>query len=362
MASPVPHPPDRPTGKGTKRPHASIVSAGPVSPTVQSQDAGNQLIASAPPRQLAAGQRVQVFHRFQKNSADLWIPVSSVFAGQCSPRIGTSDGWMSATVTRDWHQEMPGTAMSTTTPSGNNSDISVRFRHRLWSDRRGNITDSTKYPDLCERVSPEQVRVDLSSDDLDPELTFVVVRWGGETRCDPVTDGDGGWGPTGSNVSDPYVKYFFERVVWPTMGPNYQVLTVFVRHSSDLAKIHPPSLLHMCHARKVVGMYFLWPSCFQDSADMPGYVNQAALIQLMSDMEATGIITKFPHHAHLYRQLISKDWMAHLALMPGYNVPATTKVSRGLILDHPERAARLAVDALESVSYTHLTLPTKRIV
>jgi hypothetical protein len=129
-----------------------------------------------------------------------------------------------------------------------------------------------------------------------------------------------------------------------------QVITVFVRHSSDLARIHPPTLLHMCTGSRLVGLYFLWPTCFQDSADMPGYVSHTAQLQLMANMEATGVVTKFPHHSHLYRLLLSKDWCCHLCLMPGYNIPASTKVSRGIILDDAPRAAQLAHDALQVLS------------
>ena len=37
------------------------------------------------------------------------------------------------------------------------------------------------------------------------QVSFVLVRWGGASEVDPVTEGDGGWGSIGCPVSNRYL-------------------------------------------------------------------------------------------------------------------------------------------------------------
>jgi hypothetical protein len=72
-------------------------------------------------------------------------------------------------------------------------------------------------------------------------------------------------------------------------------------------------------------------------------------MQMMVEVEGCGVVTRFPHHSGLYRLLLSKDWMAHLCLMPGMAIPATTKVPRGLIAANPRLAATTCMNALRGI-------------
>ena len=52
--------------------------------------------------------------------------------------------------------------------------------------------------------------------------------------------------------------------------------------------------------------YFMWPIAFQDGHEFPAYVQREKLIELMVQMEAAGIATRFPHESHLYKIFASK--------------------------------------------------------
>jgi len=139
-----------------------------------------------------------------------------------------------------------------------------------------------------ERVHPDQILRASKCGPTGPprpDLSFAVVRWGGEKDCDPVHEGGGGWGRTGSNVSDPYMRIFFEEYVWPTLGPTYEVVTIFIRSSEDLRRIHAGATASLMRGKNKAGLYFLWPSHFQDSVECPGYVSHQAQLQVMVEMD-----------------------------------------------------------------------------
>merc|ERR1712070_826868 len=85
---------------------------------------------------------------------------------------------------------------------------------------------------------------------------------------------------------------------------------------------------------------------------------------MMIEMESAGIPTRFPHHAHLYKLLLSKDWMKHLCLQPGFNAPATTNASRAVIAADKFHAADLVMKAMKNlqlVQHMHPDCPEKKI-
>eukprot|EP00929_Paragymnodinium_shiwhaense_P008913 TRINITY_DN1128_c0_g3_i1.p1 TRINITY_DN1128_c0_g3~~TRINITY_DN1128_c0_g3_i1.p1 ORF type:complete len:357 (+),score=100.68 TRINITY_DN1128_c0_g3_i1:161-1072(+) len=94
----------------------------------------------------------------------------------------------------------------------------------------------------------------------------------------------------------------------------------------------------------------MWPITYQDGHDFPAYVERDRQLRLMIEMEATGICTRFPHQAHLYRMFASKEWTAQLCLHPLLRVPLTTQVPRQCIALSPEKAAAGALKALQKLS------------
>lgn len=226
----------------------------------------------------------------------------------------------------------------------------MRYTHPYWYNRKGHSIDSDDPNMSVESVHPLQICREADWASIkEPDISFVVVRWGGENPCEEVKEGHGGWGRTGSAVSDPYIKVVFEETVWPTLGPRYEVLSIFVRSSEDLVRINGATIAPLLKGRHKVGLYFLWPVCFQDNCQSPGYINQATLLTCMANMEGCGITTRFPHHSHLYRILLSKDWACYLSWTKDMGVAATTKVPRALIAHNPMKAAEQAIAGLQKV-------------
>ena len=98
-------------------------------------------------------------------------------------------------------------------------------------------------------------------------------------------------------------------------------------------------------------MYFLWPCQSLDGQHIPsGYSNLPDVMLAMTNMEASGIATRFPHPTHLYKVFLSKDWTSQLCLFPEMRIPATTKVSRSAVERNALGAARAALATLQRLS------------
>jgi len=178
-----------------------------------------------------------------------------------------------------------------------------------------------------------------------------VVRWGGKKKVDPVTEGVGGWGQVGSNPSDNFINTLFNDAPMDVFGPNYEVISAFVQSSYELKEIFAPFVRQRMRGEFCCGMYFLWPIGFQDGHDFAGYVKRDDLYSLMCQMEATGVITRFPHHSHLYRTLASKEWCSSMCMIPNLKCPLTTKVTRSMIIQHGyKNAAMVILDALNCLN------------
>jgi hypothetical protein len=302
-------------------------------------------------------EKVYVFYRFQQNPEELWFPTPCAMAGIQCPRMGFSDGWTTADVVEDFHPERFNEYRVRDT------GVLVRYTHPYWYNRQGyaiapedpNMSVESVHPCQIHRVANAHEQPSVQQ----PDVSFVVVRWGGENQCDEVKEGHGGWGRTGSAVSDPYIKVLFEETVWPTLGPCYEVFSIFIRCSDDLTKLNAATIVPLLKGRHKVAMYFLWPVAFQDNLNSPGYVGQGPLLQCMQNFEACGLTTRFPHHSHLYRLLLSKDWASYLSWANEMQTAPTTKVPRALIVHNPLKAANQAIAAIQKIRcFKDGTLPT----
>jgi len=298
------------------------------------------------------GDVIWIFYRFQQNPEELWFPAPNSHAGLTTPRIGVTDGWTPALIEGDFDP-------STFNPARvRETGVLIRYTSDCWYSRSGQLLDSEHDPDMAvERIHPDQIRREEEGPPPAPQLSVLVVRWCGEKDCDPVHEGGGGWGRTGSNVSDPYMRILFEEHMWPMIGPTYEVITVFVRSSEDLRRVHASATTCLMRGKHKAAFYFLWPTHFQDSVECPGYVNWQTQCQLMAEFEACGVPTRFPHHSHLYRLLLSKDWMKHLCLMPDLQAPVTTAVPRALITTNKWNAADTAIKAMHNLQRIKSTFP-----
>ena len=93
----------------------------------------------------------------------------------------------------------------------------------------------------------------------------------------------------------------------------------------------------------LAAFYFLWPVAVEDGALDEGYVQNIAHLEAMCQLESAGVSTRFPHASHLYRVLLSKEWMAALCLDPAFRCPATTNLSVAQVARCPRKAAAVAM-------------------
>jgi len=290
-----------------------------------------------------------------------WLLCPAPVLGSNRPRIGWSERWLPATV-------VEGPAM------GGGASATVRFRWdvRLWFDwasgERIDAGDPSTLLDTVQmnRVRPRQGQWQAVAADSKPQpryggtelhvggaevaVSFVVFRWGAAKI--PVQYDSHSWGRTeGSTVSARFIQLFFNRAVVPRLGWDYEVLTVFVQHSDEFAGISPEFLSSLCRGRAIVALYFLWPIQGQQTYGdkvpcTAAYVDANPFFEMVTRMEACGVVTRWPHHSQLWRILTSKDWVPSLCLVPRYHVPLTTRVPKSLVVLDPQKAAKQALDTL----------------
>mmetsp|Transcript_20045 Transcript_20045/g.66325 ORF Transcript_20045/g.66325 Transcript_20045/m.66325 type:complete len:325 (-) Transcript_20045:1858-2832(-) len=179
-----------------------------------------------------------------------------------------------------------------------------------------------------------------------PALSLLVVRWGGEETEFNVEQ----WGSASASTSSAYVSAFLDKTVYPTLGPDYEVISVFVTSGLDMARLGPATVCAMMRGRHRAGCYFLWPVMHQDGeVHESGMLDQSAYFDAVRTFEAAGVCTRFPHPSQLYRTLLAKDWQPSLCLVPSLCIPPAVTINRATICASPSRAAKLCVDALATV-------------
>jgi len=288
---------------------------------------------------LHAGDFVDVFHRYAQDPNGYFM-VEHASSGILHPSIGKTDGWTQARVSEPWD-------IKHYNPNEYKTWVQIQWSHPTWYNRRGHKLDVNTASMITQRVMAEQIRKrdEPSEAYQQPCLTLFHVRWGGEQPVNPVTEGAGGWGDIGSTPSDNYINGW-ENAVFRTLGPTYEIFSAFIQGSEELTKISAPLLRHLMTGQHLSALYFLWPIGFQDGHEYPAYVQREKLFDLMVEMEATGIPTRFPHPSHLYRIFASKEWTAQMCLHPLLRVPLTTKISRHSVMCDPGKAAATAIRAL----------------
>ncbi|CAD7934232.1 unnamed protein product [Amoebophrya sp. A25] len=351
------------------------------------------------------GETVEVFFRFAKEPKNGgYFPCDSMAQGMLHPCIVKTDGWIQAVVeqtfdagaTRDSHWPDLATSSSSSSKKGTGKKgsggdgnlVKVKYLAPFWYNRQGQLyNDGAKRKDS---VAPQLVRklevpgclmvnkgpplqqaanggqapppasaaaAAASSSSLNltrrrgPKVSIFCVRWGGKRKVDAVTDGIGGWGQVGSNPSDNFIHTLFADYPYENFGTDYEIWTAFVQSTHELKDIHPELIRKQMTGQQLAGCYFLWPIGFQDGHEFCGYVNNGDLFHCMRRFEATGVVTRFPHHSHLYQLLASKAWTASWCLVPGLNTPLTTKLSRSMIVNLGYKgAAEVALQSLQDLN------------
>uniref|UniRef100_A0A7S1L1W8 WW domain-containing protein n=1 Tax=Alexandrium catenella TaxID=2925 RepID=A0A7S1L1W8_ALECA len=288
---------------------------------------------------LQPGEEIDVFHRYAQDPNGYFM-VNHSSSGIMHPSVGKTDGWTRARVSEAWN-------INHYRPHDFKTWVEIQWTHPVWYNRRGHRLDVNTPSMVTQRVLPEQIRQrhQPSEAQLQPSLTLFHVRWGGEQPVNPVTEGAGGWGQIGSTPSDNYINGF-EESVFQALGPTYEIISAFYQNSEELTKLQGPLLRNIFKGKHVGALYFCWPISFQDGHEYPAYVQRERIFELMVNLEASGIPTRFPHHSHLYRIFASKEWTAQMCLHPLMRVPLTTMVARQAVACNPAKAAETAIKAL----------------
>lgn len=299
-------------------------------------------MASSDAPSFSVGETVEVFYRMRRLRGSC-LATSSLSGGLLSPRVGISDGWQEAVITR---------------PPDDYNEYEVKYLHLFWFNR-GGWRRSTCAVDMYDRehVAAWQIRRKAGGSIPaypPPKLSLFVVRWGGCNGEEAEAfDGSaaGLWGHGGTSVCDKYINGVIDTFE-SSLGTDFEVTTAFVQVGSDLDALAgaSPFIRNHLTGTHVAALYFLWPVAFQDkSGGAAGMVPEQSLFRAMQRIEMTGVPTRFPHPSHLYRNLVSKEWTAHLCLSPEYHIPATTKISMSAAVRDPFKAADAALRAIHFI-------------
>lgn len=211
-------------------------------------------------------------------------------------------------------------------------------------------------------ANPQRVmRVRQVSKDL-PQLSLAFVRWGGHYSkwMDEQEENDGDWGKYGSPPSDEYMGHLVNlglmahpRLAPKDAHPTFELHHIIVASSKDCWEItsSAPQIKAILRGVKKSLFWMLWPAEWEDNSDpdFACYVERQAYFASMRACEALGLRSGFPHPADLFEHITSKSWMATLSLNPRAFLPAATLVSKGSVNQNAERAAQLAINALNHI-------------
>eukprot|EP00966_Prymnesium_polylepis_P105315 2438935-Prymnesium_polylepis.1 len=303
-----------------------------------------------------AGDAVLVFFRW--NAAENRDNFPVVDLQGSSAQVAFTDCWVHAFILEDWEASNCASA----------GRVHVCYAHPFWSNRHGEALPSVGRAAICKAAaaagaasahtcemaaeascdayfSPTDVRQDVRGGVVPaaPSLSVIVVRWNGELSLFDDTQ----WGGLSSSVSDTYIGSFCDAL-HACIGPDYEVLSVFVQSGEDLRRLQPSALAARLSGRHRCALYFLWPTTFRDGTALQqmGMVPAPPYFAAMQGLEAAGVPTRFPHASQLYRTLLAKDWQAALCLSPQYRLPPTTMVNRALVTVDAERAAAQTMQTL----------------
>jgi hypothetical protein len=291
------------------------------------------------PDVIPAGTRLWAFYKMQgyrKENCSIAIP--SAYQGFAFPPIGWSDRWMEAVVVQDFQKIKYIQSDKSTWPR-------VEYQHRCWYDR--NSQRVTCWP-ITEAVHINDIMI--NGPPPTPSASIFVVR---------VADGEdanewdeNSWGHTGSSVSDAYIYNVFTNGVYCRLGPDYEVLTCFVRNSYELDKISEHHVRSVFSGRHFASMMFGWVCAFEDDP-VPncaaGFMNSDKFFALQRRLEAAGIHSRFPHPSHFHRTIIAKDLYANLCLQSKLRLPKCVKINRASAITNPRGSAERAISNLEKL-------------
>jgi hypothetical protein len=297
----------------------------------------HQTALSRLPDVIPAGTRLWAFYRMQGYRKETCsMALASPYYGLSFPPIGFSDRWMEGIVAKDFNKQRYLYSDKSTWPQ-------VEYLHRCWYDRN---TERVTCWSITEAVPINDIL--LEGPPPVPSASIVVVR---------VSDGEdanewdeNSWGHTGSSVSDAYIYNVFQNGVYSRLGPDYEVITCFVRNSFELDRISEHYIKSAFSGRHLASFMFAWVCAFEDNP-VPncaaGFMNSDKFFGLQRRLEAIGIHSRFPHPSHFHRTIIAKDLYANLCLQSKLRLPKCVKINRASAITDPRGSAERAIANLE---------------
>jgi len=242
------------------------------------------------------------------------------------PVVGLSSGWLEGVVTDDFDKECFKEEVRGTY-------VHVWFNGTFRDPHKGHCQGLDAY------VHPSLIRKS-SGDAPAPLLSVLCVRWWDYWSNSRISDYD--------VTNDGMLSDLFDGPcgMHETIPGEYEVYTVFVRRSLDLARISGSSMRNMLRAPNMTSWMFLWPTKRTDADSKAGCVCEYEFFAMCQQLERAGIPTGWPHIAHVYKILCGKFWVPQMCLHPDYKVPATTRVHYAEFAEDSEGTAARAIDCL----------------
>ena len=134
--------------------------------------------------------------------------------------------------------------------------------------------------------------------------------------------------------------------VFPVLAGEFELYTVFVRHSEDLDRLSEHWAQAVLAGKNQVVWYFLWPILRVHADGVAGCVREQSFFAAQRRMERVGLRSGWPHPLGLYRQLVGKLWVPQMSLNRDFRVPPTVRVHHADVCRDSAGAARQAISDL----------------
>eukprot|EP00931_Biecheleriopsis_adriatica_P061299 TRINITY_DN36855_c0_g1_i1.p1 TRINITY_DN36855_c0_g1~~TRINITY_DN36855_c0_g1_i1.p1 ORF type:complete len:642 (-),score=143.82 TRINITY_DN36855_c0_g1_i1:21-1883(-) len=206
------------------------------------------------------------------------------------PTVGLSTGWIPATVVEDYDA-------ATAAPGG----VLVKLHGRFEDPYR---EEPEPVNGMFWKVSPEFIRAASALPTI--ELSLVVVRFRDYWQKDASSRSH-------NPLNERLIRDVLEgggspKEAFGTEG-SYEVFSIFASSSAHLNSLSVSALVSGLRGRRKAALYFMWPTQ-RPAWERPksGHVREEALRRLMTELEASGVKTCWPHPWPLYREFLSKSY------------------------------------------------------
>ncbi|CAE8693232.1 unnamed protein product [Polarella glacialis] len=258
------------------------------------------------------------------------------------PLLGLSSGWLRARVLKAWR---PPSGSRRCEEESEACYVRVQFSGQF-RDPLGGCAETLEMQVDAGLVRPLESSCSPTSSSQcsplaarRPLLSVLIVRWWDYLANSRWSDY--------AVTNDGFLRDLVDGAcgLYPSLGGEFEIYTVFVKDTSDLDKVSAHWAQAALTGLNTVVWYFLWPN--QRVAPLAdGCVREQQFFSLCQRMERAGLRSGWPHPSSLYRQLCGKLWIPQMSLCKDFRVPPTTRVHYADVRHNALRAAEQAIAAL----------------